>query len=835
MFNFNLKSKNKKYNTKDPLSYDKNISKDKGSIYNEKENNRLTLLTSNQEKIVTKIDKKIGETDSVTETLISITENISNYVGVQMLSIKKVMNELNNYSAVAEEVFSSTENSKQISEKTMNIAKKGNIAVKDSINSMKEIEKSMYDSKEIVGDLGNKCSKINDLITIIKEISNSTNLLSLNASIEAARAGESGRGFSVVAQEIKKLSQRSIESINYISETIEEINKSLYKTTNSIDTTMEKVKEGANTSNVTLGVFNDIITSVETSTNVVEEINEATNNQIKHLENVLSSTDEMNSNSEKLMFVNELASLNVQYTKTSLKSLSEVFNTLQTVNKELLGELTISSKEENSITLNTALCNIINNLDPAISYDFFNGLLLKNINSSLLLINSYGEISPGIAKSWYVEGDNLTWVFNLRKGCKFHNGNEITSEDVKYSLERILDPKIDSPNSWVLDSVYGSKEFKEGISKEVKGIKILDRYRVSIKLYYEYSGFLLNLGLDFCSIINKKEMLKGNIVGCGSYKVKNNSNSECTLEAFKEHFNGEPYINKVNIKYNSKDPYSNFSKSNLDFILIDSKEGFEKIKKDESVLINLKDIMATYYLSFNMNSNSISSKNKNIRKAISLGIDKNKIITNLLGGLGVEAIGPFPPSMIKDPSLKGFSHNKAKAKELLKQNDYFNSNNTLSILVREDDSSNLFNKITEYILEDLKDIGIKYSIVKVSPNKYLDIKNIEKCDIAISRWFADSGDPDNFLEPLFNIKNVSNISRYNNPLINEKLSLAKKTINPKKRYTMYKEIQKIIVNDIPWVPLYHPKVGLAYKKNILGFKISPLGSFAFEDVLKNKL
>ncbi len=58
--------------------------------------------------------------------------------------------------------------------------------------------------------------------------------------------------------------------------------------------------------------------------------------------------------------------------------------------------------------------------------------------------------------------DNLTWVFNLKKGIKFHNGKEITSEDVKFSLERLLDPKLNSPNGWLLEIIEGSEDFKKG-------------------------------------------------------------------------------------------------------------------------------------------------------------------------------------------------------------------------------------------------------------------------------------------------------------------------------------------------------------------------------------
>ncbi|EJO5348859.1 chemotaxis protein [Clostridium botulinum] len=792
---------------------------------------KLNFLTNNQRKIVEKLDKKIIETDSVTELLIKITKDISNYVDVEMESISKVVGEISNYSAIAEEVFSSTENSKQISQNTMEVAKSGTKDVLNSIQAMKDIETSMLHSKDVVENLSNKAVDINNMLDVIKDISNNTNLLSLNASIEAARAGEAGRGFAVVAKEVKKLAERSMDSVSFISNNIKEIHHSVNEAIDSINKTMDKVKEGTEIANVNMDAFNNIISSIETSTNVSEEINDAISKQVKHLENVILSTDEMSSTSEKLKFIVELASLNTQYTRTSLKGLSQVAENLKHISNSVISKISTSSDE--NITLNTFINGKVAYLDPAVSYEFDSSFLLNNVHTGLLTINSFGEISPGIAKSWYLENDNLTWVFNIKKGIKFHNGSEVTAEDVKFSLERLLDPKIKSPNSWLLEIVKGASDFQKGIEREVSGIKVLDKYRVSISLSYCYSGFLLNIALDFCSIINKVSMLKGNVVGCGPYIIDQFNDNNCILKSFKDYFNGAAYIDTINIKFKTKNPIEDFLNDNLDLLSLNSGEECETLAKNKDSKIINQDLMTTYYASFNMESNSIFCRDKNVRYALNLAVDKNKIIKEVLGGFGSEAKGPFPPSMISNKSLKGFSCNKSKAKEILSKSGVYNSQNKLKILVRKNDTSSEFFKITNCILEDLKDVGINYVLVEVPACDYLDLNNILKCDMAISRWCADSGDADNFLEPLFNIDNVSNICRYNNDEVTEKLELAKKLINPEKRKNLYEEIQDIIVEDAPWIFLYHPKLMLACRQNVLGVKPNPLGLFKYEDIIKN--
>ncbi|MCC5438474.1 ABC transporter substrate-binding protein [Clostridium botulinum] len=826
MFNFKLKrsSIDKNINSLN----EKNIEKPCNiAIYED----NLKVLTNNQKKIVDKLDKKIIETDSVTELLIKMTKDISNYVEMEMDSISKVTGEISNYSAIAEEVFSSTENSKQISESTMEVAKEGNGAALNSIEAMKEIEGSMLYSKTVVKDLSNKALDINNMLDVIKDIANNTNLLSLNASIEAARAGEAGKGFAVVAHEVKKLAERSMDSVDFIGNNIKEINTSIDNAIKAINETMNKVKEGTEIANKTMETFNSIISSIKTSTSVSEEINDAITKQIGHLENVINSTEEMNTTSEKLMFIVELASLNTQYTKTSLKDLSEVSQNLKYISNNLLNEIEVDSKE-NNIILNTYIDGRPLYLDPALSYELNSSLLLNNIHIGLLTINSYGEISPGIAKSWYLEKDNLTWVFNLKKGIKFHNGKEVTSEDVKFSLERLLDPKLNSPNGWLLEIIEGSEDFKKGAAKHVSGIKILDKYRISLTLSYSYSGFLLNLGLELCGIINKDSINHGDVVGCGPYKISEFNDEGCKLEAFKEYFNGAPYIDIININFKSESPIDDFLNKDLDVLTLNDKNEYTTLCSNKDINLIEQDLLATYYASFNMKSNSIFSRDKDVRYALNLAIDKNRIIKDILGGLGVEAKGPFPPSIIPNNKLKGFSHNKSKAKEILSRSDFNRSRDKLNILIRKDEDS-LFSKITEYILEDLKNIGIDCIVKEVNSSEYLNLDNILKCDMAISRWCADSGDPDNFLEPIFNIENVSNISRYDNKLVNEKLKKAKNLINPEKRKKLYEEIQEIIVEDVPWIFLYHPKLAIAVQNNILGLNANPLGLFKYEDIIKN--
>lgn len=820
MFGFKRDKVNEEVNLNDKV-----LNKATPSIQNE---NGIAVLKHNQKCIVNRINEKIEETGFAAENLISLTHDIAKNVEVQMGSIEKVVSEVSNYSALAEEVFASTENSKQIAQQTMDIAKGGSKAANNSIQAMKDIELSVENAKKVVNDLNTKSAHINDMLTIIKDIANHTNLLSLNASIEAARAGEAGRGFAVVAQEVKNLAERSVESAGQISTTINEINCSIAETIKAMNNSMDKVIEGTDIANNTMTVFNNIINAVGTTSTVAEEINTAISRQTESLESIISATEDMNKTSEKVLGMVETASLNTQYTKTSLNMLSQVSKDLHSISSKLLDKL--DNTEKSYTVIKTYISDAPICYDPQMAFDTNSAQVLYNVNGGMLFIGSSGEITPGIAKSWTVEEDNLTWIFNLRKGAKFHNGREITSEDIKYSYERLLSPSLKSPNSWFLDQIEGAAEFLQGKSKEVKGIKIIDRYRLSIKLTKPYTGFLVNLGQSVCSILAKEDVEKGKLTGCGPYILESIDKEKCVLTAFKEYFGGSPYVDKVIVNYDGTKAVASFINKECDFITLDNKSQVDGLSNNKSLKINYKSIMATYYAGFNLQNNSIFARDPELRKALNLAIDKKKIINDILGGLGEVAKGPLPPNMIENSYLPGFEYNPRMAKEIISRK--LQGNSKIRFLIRDESSETTFSKLAQSIIEDLKLVGIDCQVEKISPDKYHSKEAFSKCDLFLSRWLSDTGDMDNFLQPMFNPANATDFSGYNNAEVTGIMDRAKEIVNPQKRIQLYKEAQSIIALDCPWIFLFHPQLGSVSRDGVIGARVSPLGIVRYEDIIR---
>jgi len=800
---------------------------DNSSVKNNDSNNKLEILKFNQQCISQKIVSKVGDATSVTENLITMINDIAKEVEVQMSSIEKVSDGVREYSAFAEEVMANTDNTRTIAEETLNTAKKGTEAVHESIRAMDDIKFSVDNVSSLVTDLSSKATQINDMLEIIKSISKQTNLLALNAAIEAARAGEAGRGFTVVATEVKKLAEMSAESAEHISKNILEINKSVAQTIDAMKISSVKVNEGTETAYKTIEVFNEISEAVNSTSDVIKEITAASASQTNILEKIMYATEDMTKVADNLEQMSQYASLNTTYTKASLITLGNVSKDMDNLTTELLKELENGSQREN-ITIRTCLGKPLS-LDPANCFDMDGNQILTNVHSGLISLTPEAEILPGLAKSWYVEEDGLTWIFNLRKGAKFHNGKEVTAEDVAYSFERLLSPTLNAGNSWYLDFIEGATEFMSRKAHSVSGVKVLDRYRVSLKLQSPYMGFLLNLGQSATSIICKEDGAKGTITGCGAFIINKFDDEEIILEAFKDYYGGSPYVDTIEISLNVSNSVDKFIEGKYDFVVVDNNSDIDRFKSEVGIDTKIAGLLGTYYFGFNLESSSALVNTTEGRKAINLAINKDRIVKELLGRLGVASKGPIPPAMLNGETGKGYEYNPSLAKSLLQNAGI--SNKTLKVNLRDTDQNGTNGKIVNMIIEDLNAIGINCDVKVVQASEYQTPAAIKTCDAFLSRWIADTGDLDNFLQPIFNYENVTNFVRYNSEEVMELLDKARKIINPDKRKEVYKEIQNIIVTDAPWAFIYHPQKAFAHKKNLLGLRQSVTGAYRYDDII----
>ena len=343
---------------------------------------------------------------------------------------------------------------------------------------------------------------------------------------------------------------------------------------------------------------------------------------------------------------------------------------------------------------------------------------------------------------------------------------------------------------------------------------------------------MLNLGQAACPIISKKAFQQyGQVVACGAYTLEAADDRRIVLKAFKDFYLGEPLVDTIELIADTQNIAESFTGKEYDFIRVED-DAVYKAAMAVNAHIDVVDMIAVYYMGFNMRSSHEIVKNRDARQALNHAINKERIIKEALGVLGTVASSPLPASMLGGKTIKPYEYDPEKAKRMLKQSGIKNFNITLA--ARDGSGGGVFAKTLKYILEDLEAVGFHIKVTDVTTSEFIEKKVFSTHDVFISRWIGDNGDPDNFLEPLFNPDNVSNMSGYNNNEIVTLMGEAKKLLNPTKRLEVYQKISQLLHQEAPWVYLFHPKLGVAYHAHLAGMNLNSRAIIRYDQLYLNK-
>jgi ABC-type transport system substrate-binding protein len=782
---------------------------------------QTALLLNNQNISSKKLFVRIHNTISMVKGLINVIGTISDEIGTLDGEILQVSSEMDQYTALAEEVKASVSQIEEVSERILGETQvKGDEIIETSISTISEIRDSVDDTSEIVSNLNEHISKIKNIVLLIKEISEQTNLLSLNARIEAARAGEAGRGFAVVASEINKLADESSDAAVQIENISNEIVNSIEVVRKSSDVSIERVNEGLDNTNTLKDVLTDILQSIGQYDEISKEITQAIDHQIDSLMTVSDSVGAITQSSNSILETSQTVILNSNDVQNSLEWLEHSANSSIEINEALKENIDVEYKKT---IISTHIAGSNFSEDPASSVELTTMGLLKNCHSCLLGVGDKGDVYPLIAKSWSPSKDNKTWTFLLRNDVTFHNGAKLTADDVIYSFEQVLDPKNQKPNAWILFDVKGAEDFYNGHAASVSGLRKINDYKIEIELKYVYSGFLMNMAFASLAILHKASLQKNEYVGCGPYIPEFHEVEAHRLVKFENYFAGVAYVDEILVYHNEEDFKDNLLKGKYDFTEVTDRTALPDISKDKNYSVDLFNQLATEYSLFNFNRDTVFTRDATIRKAINHAFENRKML-DYYNGAATICKGPFPPNILDNSHLKGFEYNLNYAKELLRNSSY--NGERIKLLVRKGD----LNFVSERIVEALESLNIPVDLVQVDGPEYFKEASTKQADLVSLSWKADTGDYDNFLVPLFSDTSYFSFG-YKNPLILDKMTEAKQLINPNKKIEAYREIQDMIIEDCPWIFISHPQSSLTHHKRLDNVSLNVLGHPSYDVIM----
>lgn len=452
-------------------------------------------------------------------------------------------------------------------------------------------------------------------------------------------------------------------------------------------------------------------------------------------------------------------------------------------------------------------------LDVHNANDGFSLLINKQIYSRLVEADGNKNIVPGLAESWE-KINPTTYDFKIRKNIKFHNGDPLKLEDIKFSFERMLkSPKISF------------------IVPPIEKIEIIQPSTIRIITKIPFGPFLAHLAHPALGIVSKKVIESANnqdipIVGTGPYKLNSwELGNQVVLDRNDNYFLPPVKFDKLIFK-NIPEPTSReiaLETKEVDIAFEISTIDAEKIKENKDLKLYSKSSYSYRYLAFN-NKETIF-KDYNLRKAIDYAIDKEALVKIVLNGYGNVANSVIAPTVFGfTNSVKNVGYNLEKAKQYMNKSKYANSHLTLRLLTMGIGEQKT---IAEVIQANLKEIGIDVKINIVEDGAFYDMTEKGDFDMFLGSWGTVTGDADYGLYALFHTNSIGspgNRSFYSNSEVDKLLDEAKTTVNQEKRKELYKKIQEIIVYDTPHIMLFNTVSLVGAQKNIKGLNVHPIAA-----------
>jgi len=426
------------------------------------------------------------------------------------------------------------------------------------------------------------------------------------------------------------------------------------------------------------------------------------------------------------------------------------------------------------------------------------------------------EIVSGLAESWKITPDGKVYTFNLRKGVFFHNGEELTADDVVFTFDRMLDPKTKALNTDILDFVDGAKDRLEGKADSTRGLKAIDRYTVEITLSEPYAPFLAVMASPQSSIFNRKFTEKAGeqfglspetTCGTGPFILKEYVlNDHQMLVANTKYFRGRPSIDRLLVRVvgDSETMRMLFEAGEIDVFdcdyAISQIPYFLASDKWKDRIVSGPRV-GIYYISLNQKNKPFDDLR--VRKAFQMAIDRKQILEKMFYDRGVIANGVMPKGLLGyNPELKPLEYNPAKAKKLLAEAGY--PDGVEMTIVQVSDWSQKWVKMNEIIQAMVKESGFRLQIKQIDESTYYATRKTGDVDPYTQVWSADFNDPDNFFYTFFSRRGTVVRSFNNdNPEIFDSLDKARSLTDPAERIKLYRELEmKIVHEQAAWVPLF---------------------------------
>ena len=507
----------------------------------------------------------------------------------------------------------------------------------------------------------------------------------------------------------------------------------------------------------------------------------------------------------------------------------------------------------------------IASLDPIFASKVENIWAVNQLFNGLVQMDDELQVQPCIADSWDISDDGLTYTFYLRSDVYFHDdevfeegkGRKVVAADFVHSLFRILNPDESSPGLWIFNNIDRT---------DGKGFEAIDDNTLKIHLIHPFPPFLGLLTMQYCSVVPFEATerygrdFRSHPVGTGPFKFKFWKEGVKLVFVKNENYwekdedgSSLPYLDAVTVSFLAEKQvvFLEFKKGLLDMV-----SGLDQMPKDDVLShtgklnpiykdkfrLETLPYLKTDYLGILVDPNSDLVKNsplklKAVRQAINYAIDRKQMITYLRNNIGSPANSGIVPRGMPSfdaKKVKGYTYDPDKATALLASAGFKGDNELPEITIT---TSKNYREMCEFMQHQLGEVGIKIRIDVQQAINLSELIATSRVNFFRKNWLADYPDAENYLA-LFYSKNFApigpNYTHFYSKEYDELYEKSQLEVIDTIRFRYYQQMDRIIIEEAPIVPLYYDDVIRLVQNSISGLSTNPMNLLTLKRVKKEE-
>ena len=475
-------------------------------------------------------------------------------------------------------------------------------------------------------------------------------------------------------------------------------------------------------------------------------------------------------------------------------------------------------------------------LDPHLTTDATSAQIIIEVFGGLVTIDRDLNIVPDLAERWDISPDGRVYTFYIDPDAVFHDGRPVTAHDVQWSLERATNPLTESPVvDQYLGDIVGVEEKLNGDAQTISGVRFIDERTIEITIDEPKAYFLAKMTYPTGFVLDRENVEADprrwfrEPNGTGPFKLSRYDVGELMVLTRNDDYHlGAPNLDAVEMILSGGTSMLMYENDEIHISGISLADLDRLLDPNNPLNSNLRRAEPTFSVQYiGMNVNEPPLDDPKVRQALNLAIDKQEIATIVLGDLVVPAQGILPPGFPGfNNNLMSYEFNPEEAMRLLEESKYGDDLANIPPITMTTAGSfganvSLDMEVVLQMWE--RNLGITAEFQQTEYATFLKDLHKRRFQMFEIGWIADYPDPQNFLDILFHSESSNNHTHYSNSEVDALLEQARTETNEAERIRIYQQVEQLIIDDAPWIPLwYSGEQYVLIKPNVKDYLLPPL-------------